>query len=104
MIIDLDRLRTEQLPRDYRHGFMLPTDPERMPVTEAYVSSPPALQIRANNGDVFALGFDYEAERVRTGMFEFDVVWNGIKTGEFACKIEKRGSEVWIFGEAGWRQ
>jgi hypothetical protein len=103
MIIDLARLRTEQFSRDYRVGFMMPADPERMPRTEPDVESPPALQVRADNGDVFTLGFDYTEERARTGLYEFDVVWNGIKTGEFACKIVRQWGKIRIFGAEGWR-
>jgi hypothetical protein len=81
--------------------FMRPVDPDRMPRTEPYVVSPPALQIRASNGDSFTLGFtpgDWA-----TGEFEYDVVYNGRKTGEFACRIECRGGKIRIFGRAGWR-
>lgn len=69
--------------------------------TEAAVVSPPALWITADDGSTFTLGFDGGGER--TGEYEFDVVRNGRKTGEFACRIEMRGGKVRIFGSAGWR-
>ena len=80
--------------------FMRPQGPH-MPITEAYVSIPPALVIRDNEGALWTLGFDQGA--YRTGEFEFDVVRNGVKTGEHACRIEFRGGKVRIFGESGWR-
>ena len=69
--------------------------------TESYVVCPPALVIRDGAGDLWTLGFDQGGWR--TGEYEFDVVRNGQKTGEFACRIEYRRSRVYIFGHAGWR-
>jgi len=72
-----------------------------MPITEAYVSCPPALIIRDEEGALWTLGFDQGGWR--TGEFEYDVVRNGVKTGEYACRIEFRQRKVRIFGTAGWR-
>jgi hypothetical protein len=83
-----------------RFPFMRPQGPH-MPVTEAYVSIPPALVIRDDTGALWTLGFDQGDWR--TGEFEYDVVRNGVKTGEFACRIEFRKGRVRIFGSAGWR-
>ncbi len=84
-----------------RFPFMAPQGPH-MPVTEAYVAIPPALVIRDDEGALWTLGFDRGASW-RTGEYEFDVIRNGVKTGEHACRIEFRKSKVRIFGEAGWR-
>jgi hypothetical protein len=90
------------LAADYRHAWMLPVDPEKIPRTEPDVVSPPALWIKDANGDVFTLGFD-DSNGFRTGECEFDVVVNARKTGEFACRIERRNGRIKIFGAAGWR-
>lgn len=83
-----------------RFPFMRPQG-EHMPVTEGYVSIPPALVIRDGEGALWTLGFDRGGWR--TGEFEYDVVRNGVKTGEHACRIEYRGGKIRIFGSAGWR-
>lgn len=90
-------------PPDYdltRMPFMAPQG-EHMPLTEAYVSIPPALVIRDKDGALWTLGFDQG--EFRTGEFEYDIVRNGRKTGEFGCRIEFRNGKVKIFGAAGWR-
>lgn len=84
-----------------RFPFMAPAGPH-MPVTESYVVCPPALVIRDNEGALWTLGFD-QGSTWHTGEFEYDVVRNGRKTGEHACRIEYRGGRLRIFGEAGWR-
>ena len=81
-------------------AFMRPDAPF-MPTTEAYVSIPPALVIRDNEGALWTLGFDQGGWR--TGEFEFDVVRNGKKTGEHACRIEFRGGRIRIYGAERWR-
>jgi hypothetical protein len=95
------RLRTEDFPPDYKLDFMQQVDPERIPRSEPYVTSPPALWVRDADGSVFTLGFDHGGWS--TGEFEYEIVWNGHKTGEFACRIEYRGGIVRIYGRAGWR-
>ena len=80
--------------------FMRPQGPH-VPVSEAYVAIPPALVIRDNEGALWTLGFDQGGWR--SGEFEYDVVRNGRKTGEHACRIEFRGGKVRIFGNEGWR-
>jgi hypothetical protein len=84
-----------------RFAFMRPQGPH-MPVTESYVVIPPALVIRDSENALWTLGFDRGATW-RTGEYEFDVIRNGVKTGEHACRIEYRRGKVRIFGEAGWR-
>ncbi len=74
-----------------------------MPVTEAYVSIPPALIIRDNEGANWTLGFDYDEREWRGGKYEYDCVRNGRKTGEFCRVIEFRRGQVRIWGADGWR-
>src|SRR6266536_1118245 len=81
------------LPRQYDFGkfhFMRPPGPH-WPITEPYVSIPPALVI------------DYSETEWRTGKWEFDIVRNGRKTGEFGRIIEFRRGQVKIWGAEGWR-
>lgn len=78
-----------------------PKGQEQTHITEPYVSIPPALIIQDSEGALWTLGFDYAGCRV--GEHEFDVVRNGRKTGETACRIEYRRNKVCIFGQAGWR-
>lgn len=80
--------------------FMRPQGPEA-PTTEPYVSIPPALVIRDNEGALWTLGFDQGG--FRTGELESDVVRNGRKTGEFACRIEFRRGKIRIYGQDRWR-
>ena len=74
-----------------------------MPITEAYVSIPPALIIRDSENAYWTLGFDYDEREWRGGRYEYDVIRNGRKTGEFARIIEFRKGKVKIFGAEGWR-
>lgn len=83
-----------------RFPFMAPQG-EAVPISESYVAIPPALVIRDSEGALWTLGFDQGGWR--TGEFEFDVVRNGRKTGEHACRIEIRAGKIRIFGAAGWR-
>lgn len=84
------------------HTFMAPQNPER-PRTESYVSIPPALYIRDNEHATWTLGFDYSETEWRGGRYEYDVVRNGVKTGEFARCIEFRAGKLKIWGADGWR-
>lgn len=88
-------------------SFMRPQGPA-MPITEAYVAIPPALWIRDEENALWTLGFDYSEAEWRTGKYEYDVVRNGEKTGEFARVIEYRNNSkgqkvVRIWGADGWR-
>lgn len=91
--------------------FMAPQGPH-MPVTENYVAIPPALWIRHETSDgqwnTWTLGFDYNEVEWRGGNVEYDVVLNGVKTGEFARVIEKRNNSrgqpvIRIWGSEGWK-
>jgi hypothetical protein len=76
-------------------------------ITEDYVSSPPAAVIVDERGDIFALGMNYYVgewkgfEGVSRGEYCFDVLRNGIPTGEWAMRIERRSGRVRIFGPDG---
>lgn len=81
---------------------MRPQGPH-MPITESYVSIPPALYIRDEENALWTLGFDYDEREWRTGKWEYDVVRNGVKTGDFARVIEFRKRRVIILGADGRR-
>lgn len=85
-----------------RFNFMAPAGPT-MPVTEPYVSIPPALVIRDNEGATWTLGFDYNECEWRGGKYEYDIVRNGRMTGDFGRVIEFRRGRVRIWGAEGWR-
>lgn len=85
-----------------RFDFMGPAGPH-MPVTEAYVSIPPALVIRDKDGATWTLGFDYDEREWRGGRWEYDILRNGQVTGEFGRVIEFRRGLVRIWGAEGWR-
>ena len=85
-----------------RYHFMRPQGPH-MPITEAYVSIPPSLYIRDEEGATWTLGFDYSEAEWRTGKWEYDVVRNGRVTGAFAQVIEFRKKKIIIYGAEGRR-
>lgn len=74
---------------------------EQTHITEAYVSSPPALVIVDERGDVWTLGTEYGYGP--RGEFAFNVLCNGQNTGEFASRIERRAGKIRIFGAQGWK-
>ena len=89
---------------------------EQTHITESYVSSPPALLIVDERGDVWTLGFQLAAprstdlmERYQTrheapkGEFAFNVLKNGLNVGEFASRIERRKGKVRILTATGWK-
>jgi hypothetical protein len=81
-----------------RHG-------ERKHITEAYVSTPPALALTDQVGDVWCLGFTNAPHgRVPGGEFAYDVLRNGRWAGEFASRIEMRGGRIRIFTAEGWKR
>lgn len=104
------------LPRKYdlrSFSFMRPQGPH-MPITESSVSIPKALWIRDERNNLWTLGFDYDEREWHSGRYEYDVVRNGEKTGEFArvieYKVNSRGTRtVRIWGAHGagsafWRE
>ncbi len=112
MIVTEDRKHETRFGLDYPikgwASFMKPQGPH-MPITEAYVCIPPALWIRDDEGALWTLGFDYDEKAWRGGKYEYDIIRNGRKTGEFGRVIEfavrdGRGNrKVRIWGAEGWR-
>ena len=85
-----------------KYPFMKPLGPT-MPVSDGYVCIPNALVINDSEGALWTLGFDRGAHW-QCGEYEFDVIRNGVKTGENACRIEYGGNKIRIFGQdGGWR-
>lgn len=83
--------------------YMLPRNHARRE-TENYVSSPPALFIRTDDGSsIFALGLQEFSHHKggRGGMYHYNVLRNGRETGEWACRIEKHGGRVSIYTPEG---
>jgi hypothetical protein len=76
---------------------------EQAHVTENYVSSPPALLITDEAGDVWTLGTGKMPDAPR-GEFAFDVLKNGMPTGESASRIERRAGRIRIFTPDGWKR
>lgn len=73
-------------------------------ITENYVSSPPALTITDDVGDLWCLGFNAPPERIQGGEYSFSVLRNGMPTGEFANRIERRAGRISIFTADGWKR
>ncbi len=74
---------------------------EQQHVTEPYVSVPPALTITDEAGAIWTLGFRFgEAPR---GEFAFNVLRNGVETGDIASRIERRQGRIRIFTAQGWK-
>jgi hypothetical protein len=69
--------------------------------TEEYVSSPPALIIMDETGAVWTLGFARGAGP--HGEFAFDVLREGMPTGEFASRIERRKGRIRCYTRSGWK-
>lgn len=77
---------------------------EQVHVTESYVSVPPALTIVDEVGAVWTLGFGTAPQwQSPRGEFAFNVLRNGVDTGEVASRIERRGGRVKIFTRHGWK-
>jgi hypothetical protein len=78
---------------------------EQTHITEHYVSSPPALHITDERGDVFVLGFNTgHRGQSPDGEFAFNVLHNGHETGEIASRIERRNQRIRIFTRDGWKR
>jgi len=74
-------------------------------ITEEYVSSPPALLITDDCGDVWTLGTVYgRMSDAPDGEFAFNILRNGQDTGEFASRIERRHRRIRIFTRQGWKR
>jgi hypothetical protein len=78
---------------------------EQMHVTEAYVSSPPALTLTDDIGNVWCLGFTNAPHgKVPGGEYAYNVLLNGKETGEYASRIERRGGRIRIFTVESWKR
>lgn len=77
---------------------------EQVHVTEADVSTPPAAHITDARGQLWILGLA-TAPRGRTpnGEYAFDVLCNGMPTGEVASRIEMKRERIRIFTCDGWK-
>jgi hypothetical protein len=77
---------------------------EQLFITEPYVSTPPALWIHDERGDVWTLGTEYQQQRdAPNGEFSFNVLKNGLETGCYASRIERRNGKIRAFTRQGWR-
>lgn len=81
--------------------YMLPPK-EQTHITEAYVSSPPALIVIDEEGAVWTLG--NRMQMGPKGEYAFDILRNGVDTGEVASRIERREGKVRIFTLNGWKR
>lgn len=76
---------------------------EQFHQTEEYVSSPPALIIFDECGDVWTLGLDMHLGP--RGEYAFDILRNGVKIGERGSRIERRSGKIRIFTPDGvWKR
>lgn len=69
--------------------------------TDNYVSSPPALWIVEADNSCWTLGFN-PGDGPR-GEFSFNVLRDGVNTGEFASRIERRNGRIRCFTKDGWK-
>jgi len=69
--------------------------------TENYVSSPPALWIIDETNACWTLGFN--PGEAPSGEFAFNVLRDGINTGVFASRIERRNGRIRCFTKDGWK-
>lgn len=80
-------------------------DGEQVHITETYVASPPAAHITDLYGAVFCLGYTCGIKgRSPKGQFCYNVLRNGMETGEMASVIEICAGLVRIFTETGWKR
>lgn len=77
---------------------------EQTHVTEHYVSSPPALWVIDERGDVWTLGMTMQRHDTPRGEFAFPVLRNALPVGEYASRIERRGGKIRIFCRDGWKR
>ena len=75
---------------------------EQFHETESYVSSPPALMIFDECGDVWTLDMDLQPGPY--GEYAFSVLRNGVRMGAVASRIERRKGKIRVFTVDGWRQ
>jgi hypothetical protein len=84
------------------YQYMLPA--EQQHVTDNDVSSPPALVITDTVGARWCLGTEFaRLDDSPRGEFAFNVLRNGVETGEYASRIERRRGKIQIFTRQGWK-
>ena len=85
------------------HPYML-KPAEQLHITEHYVSSPPALHLTDERGDIFTLANEpmRPGEQAPYGEFAFRVLRNGIPTNAIASRIERRNNRIRAFTRDGW--
>lgn len=84
------------------HGYML-RPKEQTHITESYVSTPPALVIVDERGEVWTLGDQFaRMSDAPGGEFAFNVLRSGAETGVFASRIERRNGKIRVFTRQGW--
>jgi len=71
---------------------------EREDPTENYVCVPPAFVVTDSDGACWTFGNEYADHG--GGEYEFNVMRDGVDTGEVAMRIERRAGRVRIFGRA----
>jgi len=78
---------------------------EQHHITEEYVSVPPALTITDETGAMWTLGFQTPShpDEIPRGEFGFNVLRNGLETGEVASRIERCKNKIRIFTRSGWK-
>lgn len=70
--------------------------------TENYVSTPPALIVLEGDGTVWTLGF--HSSFGPRGEYAFECLRNGVWTGEWCSRIERRMGRIRIFTrESTWK-
>lgn len=85
------------------YQYMLPQ--EQRHITETNVSSPPALIITDVDGARWCMGTEFaRMDDSPRGEFAFNVLRNGVETGEYASRIERRRGKIQIFTRQGWKQ
>lgn len=75
--------------------------PEGQMQTDNYVSSPPALWIVEEDGSCWTLGFN--KGEAPSGEFAFNVLRDGVSTGEWASRLERRNGRIRCFTKDGWK-
>lgn len=76
---------------------------EQKHITESYVSSPPALMLTDERGNVWTLGTSYQFQRdAPNGEFAFNIICNGKEIGQWGSRIERRNGKIRVFTRQGW--
>lgn len=71
-------------------------------ITENDVAIPPALHITDQAGAIWTLGATPRTPAPR-GEYAFDVLRDGLPTGQIASRIERKGGRIRVFTAIGWQ-